>query len=212
MIEAGRVGGVVAVALELQVQRGRHGGGADVGQVVAHIDIVATAMQRERLGDLHAARFAFECDDQVVAGQLALGGDEAERRLVRGEALAVGRANDTGLHDVVQAGGAVQQHRGLVRLAGGRVLQKLGAHELGAHRVERQAQNVGRDDDLFRARGSGRGGAGNGGRRSSCCRSGRAGHRGRRVVRGSLRFARAGRGRGAPEQRRLAVMDLPVVP
>ncbi|MNI64421.1 hypothetical protein D3C73_1198630 [compost metagenome] len=104
VIEAGRVGGVVAVAFKLQVQRGRYGGGADVGQVVAHVDVVAALVQGERLCDLHAARFAFKGHDQVVASELAFGGRDAERRLVRGEALAVGRADHAGLHDVGQAG------------------------------------------------------------------------------------------------------------
>ncbi|KAG1529628.1 hypothetical protein G6F50_017872 [Rhizopus delemar] len=45
VIEAGRVGRVVAVALKLQIQRGRHGGGTDVGQVVAHVDVVAALVQ-----------------------------------------------------------------------------------------------------------------------------------------------------------------------
>ncbi len=211
MIEAGRVGRVVAVAFKLQVQGGRHRGGADVGQVVAHVDVIAAAVQGKGLGDLHAARFAFEGHHEVVAGQLAIRGHNAERRLVRGEALAVGGADHAGLHHVVQAGGTVEQDRGLVGLAGGRVLQQFGAHQLGAHGVESQAQHIGRDDDFFRARrSSGRGGAGHRGR-SGRCRHGRVGHRGRRVVRGGLRFARGGGRRGA-EQRRLAVMDLPVVP
>src|SRR5690606_29497005 len=132
-----------------------------------------------------------------------------------GEVLAIGRTHQAGLHDVRQFGRAVEQDGGLVGLTGGGVFQQFRPYQLGARGVEGQAQYIGADHHLF-----GLGGRRRGGRPWHC--AGRGGRGRRRWHRGRGRLAvgagllrgrfGAGPGGGRAEQRRLAVLDLPVVP
>lgn len=74
VIEAGGAGRVGAVALELQIQGRIERRAAGIGHGVAHVHVVAAAMQRVCLGDLQAAGFRLEHHIQRVAGQRALAG------------------------------------------------------------------------------------------------------------------------------------------
>ncbi|KAK83911.1 hypothetical protein L573_3077 [Bordetella holmesii H620] len=213
VIETRGAGGVVAVALELHVDRGALRRVADVGHVVAHVDVVAAAIQRVGLAYAQAAGLRFEADHQLVAGEFAIGRGDGKGRQVRGEALP--RANQPGLCCIRQIGGTIQQHHGLIVVGAGGILEQFGSHQLGARRAEGQAKDVGRDDHFLGL--SRHDGHAAGHRARSGRRRWRTGHRGRggvidhrgRGIGGRLLF---GAGRGGAKKRRLTVMDLPVVP
>src|SRR5690606_3627882 len=152
-VEGRLVGRVVAVAGQLQLQGGRDGGVATVVDVVPHVDVVAALVQGVGLYHLDAAALGFENDLQRISGKGGIGGNQPERRQMRGVALAGGGSNDTGLRHVDGLGGVVQQDHGLVFGARGGVLDQFRLDELCTLGVEGQVVDICLDLDFFRRAG-----------------------------------------------------------
>ena len=197
-----------AVVLELEVQRRGHRCLGQVRHVVAHVDHVVVALEREGLGQAHAALLRVQHDlHLVVAVQRARARADRERGVVVRQDAGRAGAGQARLREVDARTVGLEQHLVLVRVDLVAVLQQFQAADHAAGRVDVDFIDVGGDGDDLGLHGRGcRGRARDGaGRGRGRCR--------RQVIRlGRVRGLRDLGRRLRREHRLLAVGHHPVVP
>jgi hypothetical protein len=149
---------------QLQVQLRRDGCGADVGHVMAHVNHVVAALERERLRQAHAALLRIHHQLHLVAVvQHARAGTDREARVV---VRQVGSTHQAGLRQVDAVAALLEQQLVLRLVDAVLELEQFQALDLAAQRVDIDLEHVRRDGDdlaLEWRRGARHGGcAGNG--------------------------------------------------